>query len=190
VRNEVHESRALSRTLLRTYEFVGVLRFTYHFRLAHQDLAGSPTSLRRRLSMRARKLFLGLVGLLLIRAPATFAQAHAGGDARVFAIREVTLKAGVTAQEFERYFANEYARPRESAAPGLQMYLLKGDRGQARGQYLMVWEFESLTRRNEYFPSEDGAVSERLQELLRPVAPHRLGDYIDIRSYTDYVVFR
>jgi hypothetical protein len=113
-------------------------------------------------------------------------------DRRVVALREATLKSGASAAEFERFFADSVARPLNRHIPGVHAYLLKGERGARVGGYVIVYEFQSLARRNAYFPRADttSALYERLAKAVPPNSMENLSRYVDVAAYTDYVVVR
>lgn len=134
-----------------------------------------------------------LVALALALGLPCRAQAQDASTSPVVSVRELQLKDGVSAQEFERYVATEYAPALESAIPGMEVSLLKGDRGKRKNAYLLVWEFDSVQRRNEYFPQEGGPASERLQQLMANMPRSRLSTFVQARDasdYTDYVMLR
>ncbi len=134
-----------------------------------------------------------VVTLALVPAVSSPAQPPAGDNARrVVALREITLKSGVNVQEFERYFSDVYARTTAERIPGLQIYLLRGERGDRKDKYLMVWEFDSLVRRNEYFP-QPAVASERWTQLTQNMPQFELDKYLEPAEgdrYTDYLVLR
>jgi hypothetical protein len=139
------------------------------------------------------RLSLFCLTLLLAFASADPASAQTkSADRRVVALREATLKSGANAGEFERYFADSVAGPLNHHIPGAHAYLLKGERGARIGGYVIVYEFESLARRNQYFPQPDSssALYQRLAKALPANAMENLSRYVDIGAYTDYVVVR
>ena len=120
------------------------------------------------------------------------AQGAAASTRRVVALREATLRSGVRGADFERYFADSVAGPMNRHIPGVRVYLMKGERGARVGGYVIVYEFDSLERRNEYAPKPDSA-SERLKQLSRALPPRameNMAKYVDIAAYTDYVIVR
>ena len=111
---------------------------------------------------------------------------------RVVALREATLKSGVRGADFERYFADSVAGPVNRHIPGVRAYLMKGERGARLGGYVIVYEFDSVERRNEYAPKPD-SMSARLRQLARALPARGMEDltkYVDIAAYTDYVITR
>jgi hypothetical protein len=120
------------------------------------------------------------------------AQATAQVDRRVISLREATLKPGIRAEDFERYVADSLVGPMNRHVPGVHAYLLKGERGARIRGYVIVFEFDSLGRRDEYFPRPD-TTSTRWDQLARALpatAMDHLAHYAEVRDYTDYVVVK
>lgn len=113
-------------------------------------------------------------------------------DRRLIALREATLKPNVRAEDFEAYFADSLGGPMNRHIPGVRAYLLKGERGARVGGYVIVFEFDSLGRRNEYFPRSDttSAKWDQLAKALPANAMDNLARYVEVRDYTDYVVVK
>ena len=73
--------------------------------------------------------------------------------AKVFEMHMIGLRPGVKGEDFEQFF-------REKAAPfppfpGVKWYVLKGDRGDREGKYLVMAEFESVEARDRFSPTPD-----------------------------------
>jgi len=115
--------------------------------------------------------------------------------AMVFGVHEIDLRPGVTAEEFERFLAQEYAPGAAPQPAGWKTYYLKGDRGDRAGKYLVLIAIDSVETRDHYFPApgelsaaaqqyfdqrseSEQAVAAKLDTLVTPVG----------ESYTDYVV--
>ena len=84
--------------------------------------------------------------------------------AKVYGLHEVELVPGADPVEFEQ-LASELAKGH--GYKGWNMYLLKGERGERNGKYLIMLEIESLEARNRYAPSPDGPGSAEAEELDR-----------------------
>ena len=69
---------------------------------------------------------------------------------KLFGRHEIELQPGVEPDDYERLFAEEVAPTFE--LPGWKTHLLKGDRGERAGKYLVLLEIESLEARDRYFP--------------------------------------
>ncbi len=72
----------------------------------------------------------------------------------VLALRKVKLKAGVSAEAFEK-FAMKVANDEFGKLPGVKFYYGLGERGDEPGTYVFFMEFDSKTTRNFYAPGED-----------------------------------
>ena len=112
--------------------------------------------------------------------------------ARLFGIHEIELHSGVKPDDFGRFVVEEVIG--SQPLPGVVMRVLKGDRGDREGKYLLMMEFESTELRDRYFPAPD-QVSEEAQRYLESTKPMAekwatlgtvLGTGEDV--YTDYVV--
>ena len=111
--------------------------------------------------------------------------------ARVIGMHEVQLPAGVTPEEYEQQFGNELATLPDH--PGWKTYLLKGDRGDRAGQYLLLFEIESVEARAQIFPRPDEVSEEygRFREQhpeSTAVWDKYAGGLADPHGTTDYVV--
>src|SRR5215211_3637850 len=65
------------------------------------------------------------------------------------ACTKLSPQPGVEPDDYERFFAEEIATV---VLPGWKTHLLKGDRGERAGKYLVLLEIESLEARDRYFP--------------------------------------
>jgi hypothetical protein len=110
--------------------------------------------------------------------------------AKVLGMHMIDLRPGVRGEELERFFREKVAP--FPAFPGWKMSLLKGDRGDREGRYLVLIEMESVEARNRFAstsgqPSEEG---ERFIESQRAMLEEwaKLASPIGTTIYTDYVV--
>ena len=110
---------------------------------------------------------------------------------KVFSMHMIALKPGVNPEDFEKFVIEEmYPLP---LVEGVKFYLLKGDRGDREGKYLVVYEFESVEVRNRYFPSPGEATKEVQQwfessaVVIEKWATFATSLAVDV-IYTDYVV--
>ncbi len=74
--------------------------------------------------------------------------------AKLYGAHTLVLNPGVSAQEFERFVREEW---RPATLPGITTSILKGDRGERAGAYLMLFEFEDAAVRDRYWPRPGGA---------------------------------
>jgi hypothetical protein len=85
--------------------------------------------------------------------------ATAVGTGRVLGIHDLVLKPDVAPAEFERFVAEEWAPAFADVYPGVDLQGLKGERGNALGTYLLVFEIDSIKARDHYFPAPGSPTS-------------------------------
>jgi hypothetical protein len=110
---------------------------------------------------------------------------------KVFGLHEVELPPGVTPEEYEQVFGKGLASLPDFE--GWKSYLLKGDRGERAGKYLLLFEMESVGARDRYYPSPDEESEEaRRFAEQHPEALALMEKYAAFlskpHSATDYVV--
>lgn len=113
--------------------------------------------------------------------------------AKVYGIHEIELRPGADPAAFEQLFAD--GAELDASFEGWTPYLLKGERGERKGKYLVMIEIESLAARDRYAP--DSGPSAEAQELDRHVADYwarwkqlaTVPDGVD-DVFTDYVVIQ
>jgi hypothetical protein len=112
--------------------------------------------------------------------------------AKVYSIHSIALKHGRTPEEFECFWKDSFlAGPQ---IPGMTARLMRGDRGERKGQYVLMFEVESVETRNHLFPVEGpgaGVYSEEVGRWMAnkaPSLPHwdKLATLFD-QIFTDYV---
>ena len=109
--------------------------------------------------------------------------------AKIFSVREFALNPGVKPEDFEQAIRLELARAPD--LPGWKASLGKGNRGNQVGNYLFMWEIESVERRAEVVPAP-GQPSEEGRRYLEATAA--LWQTLDEMAtpawkvFTDYVV--
>src|SRR6266850_1416594 len=132
-----------------------------------------------------------LVACVIVGLGAVFVRGVESNKASgVFSVREFELRSGVKPEEFEKYAREELTRAVSQAKTGTRFRILKGDRGDRKGGYLLIWEFESVAARNEFFPKEGGGASPACQQAWKRIklAMEKFSIYVkEKHSYTDYV---
>lgn len=108
---------------------------------------------------------------------------------KVFGMHMIALLPGVKAEDFEKFVIEEmYPLP---SLEGINFYLLKGDRGDREGKYLVVYEIESVEVRHQYFPAP-GEMSKEVQQWFATAAAamEKWATFATPTNviYTDYVV--
>lgn len=117
--------------------------------------------------------------------------ATAVGTGRVLGIHNLVLKPDVAPADFERFVAEEWTPPFADVYPGVDLQVLKGERGNAPGTYLLVFEIDSIKARDHYFPAPgrqsdvaqalDTDCGERCDRVER-----RFDELARVIGYTDY----
>lgn len=96
-------------------------------------------------------------------------------------------------EEFETFIENEYHMAFQENIDGYYNYVLKGDRGDKVGMYMLLTVFDTADRRNEYYPIPLEPASESFMTQWQNVEEieNRFREYlpesIDF-DYTDYIV--
>jgi len=115
---------------------------------------------------------------------------------RIMAFREVSLQNGANATDFERFAAEQLTPAFKQGVPGVESYLLKGERGDNKGQYVHLLIFDSKRTRDLYFPYEHSGEAEIQGDTLSLWRPGQimlldsLPKYtksLEGASYTDYI---
>jgi hypothetical protein len=107
--------------------------------------------------------------------------------AKVFGVAALELRPGVSAEDFERFWINEYAPL--AAMLGWTGHVARGDRGERPGKYAVIWEIPSVESRDLHWPVS-GQFSRGMLELLEPGlsgAGEKLMTFVDGWPFTDYV---
>ena len=84
--------------------------------------------------------------------------------AKVFGMHMIALHPGVKAEDFEKFVVEE-VYPAFETLSGTKVYLLKGDRGDREGRYLVMTEFSSVEARDQQYPSP-GELSAEIQQIF------------------------
>ena len=84
---------------------------------------------------------------------------------KVYSFHMISLKAGASGRDFERYIQGVLES--WTMLSGMTMRLLKGDRGDREGKYLVMFEFESVERRNQLFPEAGPAARQMSDEFMQ-----------------------
>ena len=108
--------------------------------------------------------------------------------AKVFGVHQFELKPGVRPEDFEQALRAEIAKARD--LPGLKASLGKGDYGDQVGNYLLLWEGESVERRDAILPAPGQPSEERRRFVEATATLWQTLDKMATRQapFTDYVV--
>ena len=104
----------------------------------------------------------------------------------LIAIREVDVKSGMEA-DYEEFCQNTIVPTWQKQLPGMEIYILKGDRGLRKGKYAQLMSFESVEKRDYYFPLPDSVNAEIVDEYNEVFEKTNANSYLnETPSYTDY----
>ena len=104
----------------------------------------------------------------------------------LFALREYDIKPGMEA-EFEEFCVNTSAPAFQDNFPGMEIYYLIGDRGARKGKYAEILSFESVDKRDYYFPTHDSTNAEIADEFWKMYETTNVERFLaNPASYTDY----
>jgi hypothetical protein len=111
--------------------------------------------------------------------------------AKVFGIHAFEPLPGVLEEEFEKFIL-EQARPAlTGGSMDVEMYLLKGDKGERVGKYLVLLAMDSVETRNRIYGPPGGPPPER-SEAQRKANEAIVAKYRTLGTtswpFTDYVV--
>ena len=108
---------------------------------------------------------------------------------KVYGLREIELRRGVDEAEFERFVTEEWYPAWRWPGAGMRLRILRGDRGNRAGKYLLLLEFDSVEARDRCFPPPGGP-SEEFQRRLEAVAEveAKRAALMARGLWTDYVV--
>ena len=111
--------------------------------------------------------------------------------AKVFGMHALELQPGCDENEFEEFMRKDFL-PSYSRVSGQDARLLKGDRGERSGKYLVLIELESPERRDQIYPSE-GVVADDVVQLVGDIESlvSRIRSFLvefPDSHYSDYVV--
>ncbi len=77
---------------------------------------------------------------------------------KVWGMHMVTLRPGIKAEDFEKFMMTDVAKL--PMYDGWKVRLLKGERGERKGEYMVLIEIDSLEARNRFSPEPDKASPE------------------------------
>ena len=92
--------------------------------------------------------------------------------------------------DLEEFVTKEFNSSMDNKIPGLNLYVMKGDRGDMKDHYVLVYVFDTVERRNSYIPKGEGS-SEEFKNAIAPTMDvyDKLQSFLSKEiSYTDYVV--
>lgn len=117
-------------------------------------------------------------------------------EIRVVGKHHLTIKEGMESA-FEDFIINKLHPNYADHVPGMRFFVLKGDRGIDKDGYVGLYTFDSVERRDSYFPVPGGDPSAEYDAAFEPLLPiyeellsfyEHEDQYMDYTEYTDYVL--
>jgi hypothetical protein len=102
----------------------------------------------------------------------------------------VTLKPGVTMDQFESFYVREVLPEYEKNWPGLKGYLVKSFRRDSKYQFAIIWLFKTEADRNRNFDADDKAneLEKAALEKVKPIEEklkEKYGAYTVVYTHDD-----
>lgn len=108
----------------------------------------------------------------------------------VVSMHEIDIKAGNEAA-FEKFALDQLIPAWQEKVDGMYIYVFKGDRGERKGKYLYAIVFDSVERRDAYFPAAGEGPSDLLASQSEGMWFDDIAEKLGITglgtNYTDYV---
>jgi len=133
---------------------------------------------------------LMILTALLLFAGIAFGQALQKGNLLGVHLVTVDLKPGVTMDQFITFF-NEHTKPAwEKAYQEMEVFPMKGIRGENNDAFGMIVVFKDEAARNKHY-NADGSLSKYGTKVMEEIAPvtaeaEKLGTWTS--TYTDWIV--
>ena len=146
-------------------------------------------------------VFLAVVAAAALYATSGMARPDGSGaitasqptsEQRLLGIHHLSLKDGVSPEDFERFIVEEYNPVLSGVFPGVNMMVMKGERGAEEGEFLLVYDAQSLYVRDWYWPTagESSEASTAVMDACGDACSavrDRYQSMAETTNYTDYV---
>jgi len=140
--------------------------------------------------MSPRLLAVPLAALLTPSCQTTPATPSIEESDRLVGVHTLQLNEGVTPEQFEAFVAGPFAEFWAAPIGGLQLGVAKCDRGANLGGYELAFFFDSVARRNAFFPTPTETTAlweEEMEPRVGPVMEQLFGLCSSV-GYTDYAI--
>lgn len=107
------------------------------------------------------------------------------GSGRILAFRPLTLLPSTDPAELERFAREQLTPTFNNQVPGVESYIIKGQRGENKGGYVHLLVFDSERTRDFYFPFEHSGESEIKGEALSLWKPGQIMLLDSLPKYTE-----
>ena len=114
---------------------------------------------------------LMLIAAVLLVSSSCYAQGLERGNLLGLHVMTVTLKPGVTIEEFKNVYIREVLPEYEKNWPGLKGYLLESFRHDSKNKFAIVWLFKTEADRNRNFDADDkpNELEKAALEKVKPI---------------------
>ncbi len=111
---------------------------------------------------------------------------------RLLGIHHLSLKNGVKPEDFERFIVEEWSPVISGVLPGIHLMVVKGERNAEDGEYLLVFDIQSVYVRDWYYPGsgEQSEASTAIMETCGDAcsdAWDRFDGMAEVTHWADYV---
>ncbi len=113
------------------------------------------------------------------------------------AFRPLTLLENTNPEDLERFAREQLTPTFKNQVPGVQSFIIKGERGDDKGKYVHLLTFDNKATRDFYFPYEhsgEANIPEAAlmlwragQIILLDSLPKYVKPLESIQNYTDYI---
>ena len=116
-------------------------------------------------------------------------------DPRLLGIHHLSLKDGVDPADFERFVIEEWEPVISGITPGQHLMVMKGERNADPGQYILVYDIQSVYVRDWLVP-RPGTPSEALNAIYETcgepcdTAWQGFNEFVDRTTWADWVELR
>lgn len=93
---------------------------------------------------------------------------------KVMAFRELQLLPDTDTAAMERFAREQLTPTFKNQVPGVESYIIKGERGDLKGKYVHLLIFDSERTRNFYYPVEGSAGSSMPEDALKLWRPGQI----------------
>jgi hypothetical protein len=104
---------------------------------------------------------------------------------KIMEFRELTLLPTTNTAELERFAREQLTPTFNNQVPGVESYIIQGQRGDNKGQYVHLLVFDSERTRDFYFPYEHSGEAEIQGEALSLWRPGQIMLLDSLSKYTE-----
>lgn len=108
----------------------------------------------------------------------------------VHTLTDITLKSGVTMDDFKAFYLNKVIPAYEENIPEVKFYLIEAVRGEEEGRIGVLWIAETYEVRDKYHKPDDSytEIGKAAREKIKPVLDQLNKMATFSEKFTDWVV--